>query len=115
MNLKEFAELIVEMHSRSRNPEKVEVVLPVTHLWPAVGPSAAIGVDGVYNGSDWDAYRLFIRPESPVAPTDEFYEKSRKNARDLSEKLGWIMLTLSNKTMTDAQKLKAIQETIKKS
>jgi hypothetical protein len=32
VNLKEFAELIVEMHSRSRNPEEVEVILPVKRL-----------------------------------------------------------------------------------
>jgi hypothetical protein len=114
MNLKQFAELIVEMHSRSRDPEKVEVVLPAKGLWAAVGPSAAIEVTGVYNGSDWDAYRLFIQPEFPVAIVGEEYEKARANARDLSETIGWIRLTLSNTSMTDAQKITAIKGTLKR-
>jgi hypothetical protein len=114
MNLKEFAELIVEMHSRTRNPEEVEVILPVTNLWPAVGPSSAIKVDGAYNGFDWDANRFFIRPEFPIAVIGPEYEKSRKNARDLSEKLGWIYLTLNSKSLTDAQKLAEIKKALKR-
>jgi hypothetical protein len=88
------------------------VVAPKT-LHGSWGGLPTIPVTGFSRGFDWDSGKIFVATAVPIQAIGEEFEKERQGARDVSERLGWIYITI-NSNIPDAAKLKGIREILRR-
>ena len=91
-----------------------EIVIPIKPMNVSVGGQAYLKVESVYAGFDWDHGKVFITPERPVHEADDAYKAEQKTSRDKGEALAFLWMHVTNKSLDDAQKLRAVRATIKR-
>lgn len=91
-----------------------EIVIPIVTMAGSVGGRATVSLKGMYSGFDWERGKVFCEPETPVHLVGEHYQDEKKRSRDKGEALAFLWMTATNKSLTDAQKLKAFRSTLKR-
>lgn len=81
-------------------------ILAIGHktLAGGIGSRPIIAVTGIHHGFDWDQGVVFLDTEVPVQAAGEEFERERRWARSMSEKLGWMHVTLGRGRVDDPAK-----------
>lgn len=97
-----------------RLPDDNELVIRVDRMAGSVGGLPTVEVKGFYNGFDWDRGSTLIEPAETLHVGGEQYASERKAIRDKGEAIAFIWMNVSNKTLSDTEKLRAVRATIKR-
>lgn len=69
MNLTELKRLVDRAHSMARQPDDIQVVVPIKV--PSMGGQACVPVTQACKGIDWDARKFMLWTDPPVIPVEE--------------------------------------------
>jgi hypothetical protein len=105
MKVDELLEALQRQHDR-RHGENI-VAIPYDKGYVTLGGSPFTTVQSVSAGFDWNNGKTFLTPETPLGATGDDLKKIKDDLRNAQERLAYIRMALTTKSLSSDAKVKA--------
>jgi hypothetical protein len=105
MKVDELLEALQRQHDR-RHGENI-VAIPYDKGFATVGGSPYTSIEHVSAGFDWNKGKTFLTPEIPLGVTGDDFKKIKDDLRNAQERLAYIRMALTTKSLSPESKVKA--------
>lgn len=110
-----YLELIERLSNLAlRISDDLDCVVKLQTLHGTVAGAATTDVVAAHPGIDWDMGKLFFRTAVPVASVDDDYRQAADRAKRDAEALAFVAMSLRDKRLDAAGKLRAIRGTLER-